>query len=1274
MKKRLMSLLLAICLAAGCLPAATAAAVESPTSGTCGDSLTWRFDQATGTLYIEGTGEMTDYPTGAPWIHLRETITSIQIGSAVTYLGNYAFSGLTSLTYAVVPGNVRRIGPSAFRDCTSLSEVALNRGVEEIGDLAFRNCEQLSKIGIPNTVTKIGEQAFSMCQSLSSIELPESVKELGDFAFSQSAIERITLPTALTSVGESIFYLCPSLESIQLPEGFPYVSSGMFQEARVLRTAVIPDSVTAIGMNAFRECIGLESVTIGRGVTQIGSLAFFGCDSLTDIYYAGSQTEWATIINLSPNTLADVQIHFNSTGPGSVSPDPDEEPQPTGSSYLLAQLTGWDSARQWAYFDGSALAYKVTGASDPGTAELAAGLEGSYVRARVSDNFILLGLEPVEARYGTVTAVSDNPYVADRYIVIDGTRYSDPNPYGNTPMAYLNGKYIRYYVMDGRLLGFDPTEQKVGTLDGWDGINLVITIDGVDYDAQIQDLSFLASIEKWLGQAISYDVLDGVVYRVTPQAYQQVRVGKVERFSNQTFYFTDGNQSVLNNALAADGDQWVGRWVRCILETSAQGRTTVSAIYPLEPALSVELTLLDSRTIQVADKTFSFDGENWQSAAQFEIPFQITITNQIPQGAEDAAAQLRQEGTLAVSVTGVTAQAPQGFNFGWLGGGAPDSGGFTLQAGQSWTQECYLRPGAGYTLTSGTDSRTLACQIQTSAGSRSAEATFRLTAGSKGEEDLTVWEEDLLRTLYQVKDVDVTVNQGRDALLQYFDEDVAEDICRQVNVWKALMESPLTATLDQAPSPCLKLTAPMSRKNGGHQAELIFCYTDYTNTGYQSMNAIRYLLVDLETGRRRYVAGGDVFSVTTSASAKAFADGVRAYLDEQCGDEALDLCKKLAKSAIQESLHDFANLPGNTYINTMLDLISTFDQYKGYIGQAEGILQNPLQAEAATLREFEEAASRAVSVRCPVDVSVYDSTGRCCGRIVDDEITLNTLDTFLYVDPETGEKTLWLSDNSYRLVIEATDSGSMTYQVEEYAAGAVSRTVGFDPIPLQAGQVFEAAIPEGADAPSQDYALETGEGEILYPDRDDTAEIPAVQVLPFADVAPDAWYYEAVGYVYRNGVMNGTGPDAFQPDLRLSRAMIAQILSNLEGAGGYEGGAWFSDVADGAWYANAIGWASVQGLVEGYGDGRFGPEDAITREQLAVVLCRYAGVKGYDMTPSASLDGFVDAAQVSPWAREAMAWTVGTGLITGKDGARLDPAGTATRAEAAAVLMRLLEL
>ena len=177
----------------------------------------------------------------------------------------------------------------------------------------------------------------------------------------------------------------------------------------------------------------------------------------------------------------------------------------------------------------------------------------------------------------------------------------------------------------------------------------------------------------------------------------------------------------------------------------------------------------------------------------------------------------------------------------------------------------------------------------------------------------------------------------------------------------------------------------------------------------------------------------------------------------------------------------------------------------------------------------------------------------------------------------------------------------------------------------------------------------------------------------FADVAADAWYADAVQYVYENGMMSGTSETTFSPDLTTTRGMIVTILYRLENEPTVTGTTAFTDVAADQYYANAVAWAAQNGIVSGIDATTFAPNNAITREQMAAILYRYAQFKGYDVSVKADLSVYTDAAQVSTYATDAMAWANGAQLITGTSQATLTPAGNATRAQVATILMRFCE-
>ena len=184
-----------------------------------------------------------------------------------------------------------------------------------------------------------------------------------------------------------------------------------------------------------------------------------------------------------------------------------------------------------------------------------------------------------------------------------------------------------------------------------------------------------------------------------------------------------------------------------------------------------------------------------------------------------------------------------------------------------------------------------------------------------------------------------------------------------------------------------------------------------------------------------------------------------------------------------------------------------------------------------------------------------------------------------------------------------------------------------------------------------------------------TPSEPEEPTWPFTDVTEgDDWFYDAVAYVYENGIMAGTGETTFEPYMELDRAMAAQLFYNLEGKPAVTGDSTFTDVTSGHWAVDAITWAAQNDIVAGIGGGLYDPDSNVTREQFAVMLYKYARFKGYDLTAAGDLTQFPDAGSISSWAETALSWANGKSLINGHENGTLAPVGTATRAQAASIL------
>lgn len=207
------------------------------------------------------------------------------------------------------------------------------------------------------------------------------------------------------------------------------------------------------------------------------------------------------------------------------------------------------------------------------------------------------------------------------------------------------------------------------------------------------------------------------------------------------------------------------------------------------------------------------------------------------------------------------------------------------------------------------------------------------------------------------------------------------------------------------------------------------------------------------------------------------------------------------------------------------------------------------------------------------------------------------------------------------------------------------------------------------------WAVSDNVGEVVDDPSVDNGENTDDVEMPFYDVAEGSWYYDAVAYVYDEGLMTGTSTTTFAPNTTTTRGMIVSVLYRQAGSPdlsdedlGYP----FEDVTPGAWYADAVYWARANGIVNGYSDAAFGPNDEITREQMAAILYNYSKFAGEDVSARADLSAYDDASEIASWAEEALSWANAEGLITGMTTTTIAPKASATRAQVAAILERYL--
>ncbi len=289
-------------------------------------------------------------------------------------------------------------------------------------------------------------------------------------------------------------------------------------------------------------------------------------------------------------------------------------------------------------------------------------------------------------------------------------------------------------------------------------------------------------------------------------------------------------------------------------------------------------------------------------------------------------------------------------------------------------------------------------------------------------------------------------------------------------------------------------------------------------------------------------------------------------------------------------------------------------------------------------------------------------------------------DSYLTGSVESTYQPPYTGKYSYEINVADTDNGSIS--VDKYATEGEKVTLTVSPD--KAYKLDELTV----TANGKDVELtDNGDGTYTFTMPSSKVQISATFVedenyeeptpeepssdMPFGDVNTGDWFYDVVKYAYDNGLMTGTSATTFEPNTTTTRGMIVAILNRLEG-NPTAADAGFADVNSGDWYADAVNWAASVGIVNGYSDTQFGPNDPITREQMAAILYNYAEYKGYDVSARADISSYDDAANVSDWAIESVQWANAMGLVNGMTDTTIEPQGNATRAQIAAILSRYL--
>ena len=347
----------------------------------------------------------------------------------------------------------------------------------------------------------------------------------------------------------------------------------------------------------------------------------------------------------------------------------------------------------------------------------------------------------------------------------------------------------------------------------------------------------------------------------------------------------------------------------------------------------------------------------------------------------------------------------------------------------------------------------------------------------------------------------------------------------------------------------------------------------------------------------------------------------------------------------------------NVLVESSLDALNAKAEYEANVGIADQV-EAKIDAIGTVTLESESAIKEARRA--------YDALDRKQKVLVLNYAELEAAEAELEklkasADQNAANEVIAKIDAIGDVTIDSGDAIQAAREAYEALTEAQKKLVTNYQALVEAEKAYAALVDQPTPAP-------------VIPSKPSTGSNASDKDLPFLDVSKNDWFYQDVKKAYEAGIMNGASGNRFEPNAATTRGMIVTILYRLENEPAVNDTCAFTDVSGGAYYEKAVIWASANGIVTGYSNTAFGPADSITREQLAAILYRYAKYKGYDMSAHAELNRYADVTSVSTYAKAPMEWAVANGLISGTSATQLSTKNTATRAQVAAIFMRLLDL
>lgn len=1259
-----------------------------------------------------------------------KSLTNITIPNSVTSIGISAFVG-SSLTTVTIPNSVTSIGRHAFWDCASLTSIAVaseNPNYSSQDGVLFNKAKteliqypdgKEGSYAIPNSVTSIGYDAFCYSKALTSVTIPSSVTSITGYIFSfctaltsitvasgnpnyssqdgvlfnKAKTELIrcpggktgsyTIPASVTSIGGYAFDHCTSLTSVTIPSSVMTIGYEAFRVCTSLKGVTILASVTTIVNYAFYGCTSLVSVTIPKSVTSIGLEAFYGCDSLTDVYYSGSEAQWNAIdIGSDNDPLLNAAIHYNSAD------EPDDPPAPVNPSITAL--------------------YPANGAAD-------VAYNSPDLKFQISYNKAIASLEGQQF-VPDIDVTSDAAFAIyraddDQLIYKPGVN----SLLSTFALDYPNKTTITIKPTNVHTL-FEPGTEYYITM----GAGFVIFADGTTSPAISKgDWVFTTAGNPVISPkfSLSYDLAGGSGNTPSKALYNAGEVIAVTpNIPTRNGYEFREWEIVLNSvktgAVLQAGETYTMPAANCLLTAKWEKVAEIdnNMLY-VQAITRVSLANADAKTkesVQNAIYNLLFKAQYRPTTGPVVNGISGNFTGTLdvnktwhPQNKDYYAYSVNDNVLGTVRIEGSAgcmsyASRATSYTYGTTGN-IVKSGGTTAEAIRGFFHQ-YADPGehVRYVRYNG-GIHSIVFLGESSDGNGFYDISYNggEYPGYGTDHGLCVE----YRTYSGFSNL-ISELRIRDANGGSFSANTASTVSADRIVLK--INCPVEAAILLNGVALDSRNAPSNTDFGSvlRVGEGIVFYLDYNanyalnidGTGNGTMDVIvEYQDKDANIINAREFADIPIENNTQISAYTASFDPNASFTlyenadadNEKIWNASINQTVS-APDAFFSSQSNSAEVGSNGSVyNIVFNANGGNVLYSDSYTDADGILSSlplPTRDNYDFIGWFTEAGGGmlvTVETVFAKDTTIYAHWSLSANY-----------DPTPYI-PYYPTAISAPTPAAYSVTLQGVENGELTLSEQSVRAGetvtiTVSPDVGYelDTLTVTDLQGNLVSTEKNADGtytftqPDSPVHVNASFKAIVTTPAPITPLLTAAELLGrFPDLALDAWYLESVRYVVERGIMRGTDK-GFEPNAATSRAMIAQMLFNLDGAEPSGRTAALSDVSADNWYADAVTWMVESEIAQG--DGRsFGANDPITREQLAVMLYNYAKYKGYDVSISGDLGSFPDSGDVSAWAQQALAWAVAKGIIAGtvdeNGNVILDAQGEATRVQVAAMFQRFCE-